>query len=115
MKKLFLGILVLGLLLVSCEQNKDKNTKAIENCADRATAGHWQDKQRMYQKLLDYAIASDDKVGIKQHKRGVELFENYSTKSLKDKMRNNGQFNMNFKKCEKEFRQNPLTFRAEYE
>ncbi len=114
MKKL-LGIFIFCFFLASCEQNKDKNTKAIENCADQATAGHWWDRQKMYQKLLDSAIASDDKIGIKQHKRNVELYENYRTKSLKHKMHMNDQFNMNFKKCEKEFKKNPYSFKAEYE
>ena len=54
--KRFLMILVLGLLLSGCELNKDKDTKAIEKCADRATAGHLYDRQRDWQKMLDMAI-----------------------------------------------------------
>ena len=115
MKK-FLAILVLGLLLSGCEQNKDKDIKAVEKCADRATAGHWFDRWVYWQEMLDMAIEKKwPKHKIKEYKTNIKLYENYRAKSLKHKMHMNDQYNINFKKCEKEFQQNPLSFRAEYE
>ena len=111
-----IAIIILGLLLSGCEQNKDKDIKAVEKCADRATAGHFYDRQMHWQKMLDMAIKEkwgDDK--IKEFKTNVELYKNYAQKPLKHKMHMNDQYNYNFKECEKEFQQNPLSFRAEYE
>ena len=52
---------------------------------------------------------------IEGYERNVKLYKNYAEKSLKHKMHMNDQYNINFKKCEKEFRQNPLSLRAKYE
>ena len=50
-----------------------------------------------------------------KHKTNVEYYKNFHTKPLRHKMSMIDQYNINFKKCEKEFQQNPLSFRAEYE
>jgi hypothetical protein len=110
-----IAIIILGLLLSGCEQNKDKDIKAVEKCADRATAGHFNDRQLHWQKLLDNAVKEKWDWMIEGYKRNVKLYKNYAEKSLKHKMHMNDQYNINFKKCEKEFRQNPLSFRVAHE
>ncbi len=110
-----IAIIILGLLLSGCEQNKDKDIKAVEKCADRATAGHFNDRQLHWQKLLDNAVKEKWDRTIEEYERNVKLYKNYAQKPLKHKMHMNDQYNINFKECEKEFRQNPLSFRAEYE
>ena len=109
MKNLFLILLLL--LIISCSKT---DQDYVESCADSLTAKHWQERQMMYERNLENAKKLKNKAGIKINERRAKLYKNYAKKSLQHKLGYNIEFYDNFKKCENEFKKNPILFKARF-
>jgi len=115
MKKL-LGIVVLGLLLISCDQNQDKNKseykpdflRAIENCADyKFEPGRQEQVQRWRRALINKTYQ------IKYMKVKIKYWETIHKKPLSKKMKN-VDYPIWFKQCEFQFTLDPKKFKEKW-
>ena len=109
MKKLFLTILVLGLLLVSCSEYS--NESKIEKCADpKAMELGGGVATKKGKKVLVFIPDSDPLDLFKE-----ENLKEMNKMSLKDKLaERSGRYDAIWDECEREFSQTPVKFKQKY-
>ena len=110
MKKL-LGILVLGLLLVSCDSGANSGQKKLlENCADDRSASDIWDQARWYQNQLTQDLTKETR---KEYKQKYKYYKTLRSQKFHDKF-SNRIYKPHYHRCEEQFDRNPTQFRARW-
>ena len=118
MKKL-LGILVLGLLLISCDQSQDQKKskktpdfeRALENCSDYHFEFYRKAEQEKWEKELEYEVLDKKKV-----KELVNYWKNFKKMSLSKKKtsKKRDAYMVYFNNCKLRWKENPKKFKEKW-
>ena len=121
MKKL-LSIIVLCVILNGCSKS---DQDYVELCADQKTSSYWNERTNQFVKeknrwVLRLAGSTDIYeqksilLMIDSKNYYIDLYTNASKKKLNEKMYEFPRYASNFEKCGKDFKDNPVYFKQQY-
>jgi hypothetical protein len=121
MKKL-LSIIVLCVILNGCSKS---DQDYVELCADQKTSSYWNERTNQFVKeknrwVLRLAGSTDSYeqksilLMIDSKNYYIDLYTNASKKKLNEKMYEFPRYASNFEKCGKDFKDNPVYFKQQY-